>query len=48
MEMPKIYLAGPEVFYPNAVAIGEKHKELELGTGFGNLIVNEEVIKEWI
>lgn len=27
---------------------GEKHKELELGTGYGNLIVNEEAIKEWI
>jgi len=27
---------------------GEKHKELELGTGFGNLIVKKEVIKEWI
>ena len=27
---------------------GEKHKDLELGTGFGNLVVNEEAIKEWI
>ena len=27
---------------------GEKHKELELGTGFGNLIINEDAIKEWI
>lgn len=27
---------------------GKKHKELELGTGFGNLVVNEEAIEEWI
>lgn len=27
---------------------GEKHKDLELGTGFGNLVVNEDAIKEWI
>ena len=27
---------------------GDKHKDLELGTGFGNLVVNEEAIKEWI
>lgn len=27
---------------------GNKHKGLELGTGFGNLIINEDAIKEWI
>lgn len=27
---------------------GDKHKDLELGTGFGNLVVNEDSIKEWI
>ena len=27
---------------------GDKHKDLELGTGFGNLVVNEAAIKEWI
>ena len=27
---------------------GDKHKDLELGTGFGSLVVNEEAIKEWI
>lgn len=27
---------------------GDKHKELELGIGYGNLVVNENAIKEWI
>ena len=26
---------------------GDKHKDLELGTGFGNLIVNRDAINEW-
>ena len=27
---------------------GDKHKDLELGKGYGNLIVNEDVINKWI
>jgi len=27
---------------------GEKNEEIKLGTGLGNLIVNEDAIKKWL
>ncbi len=35
--MKKIYLAGPDVFEPNAIGIGDKLKQLAAGYGFAGL-----------
>lgn len=45
MEKSKIYLAGPEVFYPNAIAIGEKHKEFCNANGYIGLYPLDNCIK---
>ena len=42
--MQKIYLAGPEVFLPNALAIGDAHKRLCERYGFEGLFPLDNVI----
>jgi nucleoside 2-deoxyribosyltransferase len=41
---PRVYLAGPEVFFPNAVAQGEKKKRLCAGHGFEGVYPLDNVI----
>ncbi|MCR5187110.1 MAG: nucleoside 2-deoxyribosyltransferase [Clostridia bacterium] len=43
--MKKIYLAGPDVFYPNSIEIGENHKRICEGNGFVGLYPLDNDIK---